>query len=837
MGSGVAGDASTAIDVNGNVIAVWAQSDGTRNNAWANRYTPSAGWGTATLIETDNAGTATTPQIAMDGSGNAVAVWTQSDGTRDNVWANRYTVGSGWGTAALIETDNLGNASEVKLAVNAAGQAQAVWAQSDGVRTNIWANRYTPGSGAGTGWGTATLLETDNLGAAGAPQIALDSSGNAVAIWQQSSGSRINVWANRFVQGAWGTAQRIENNENNLSDPSIAPQLAMDTNGNAMAVWTQISTRTFGNTSVIWANRFTASTGWASAVPIDSQANIRSLNPQIAMDASGNLLAIWSSTRADLGGPLTTIHANRYTAGSGWGTSQELLATASTATSLQGVRFRFATNAQGKEPVLVWADSSNFWSLRYTPGAGWGSRTLVFPDFRSGTPDSNLLSKFALNFDANGNAVAVFSRLDGLQTNLWANTFSTNPVAAEPPPAAGVKVWRTPGLIETDTANSFTPKLVTDTNGNMLAVWRTDIGIWANRYIPSTGWGTATSIHRVTSVSGPLQLALDASGNAVATWTQPGPTGELWASRYSAGSWGAATQIASGTPSDVRLAVQPDGGVIALWSRFENNLPLWASRYTPGVGWSANLPVSGLTTRSEHQLAIDSRGNALAVWIQPGATSQSVWFSRLAAGSTTWTAPARVENVTNSQTLVSLALAFDANDNALVTWGERGLLGFVLWAAPYTPAGGWGSPVRGTGPLADTISSIATDFDGAGNALVVWATESFTNGAQQISSFAYTASGGWGSATQIGNTTGPNVRIVKAGSDRLAFWQIGQNNCLSSRLKPGTGWTPVAGLFDDFRTGGSTGCPELAYDASGNGVAVWSRFDGVQTNVWSNTYR
>jgi hypothetical protein len=58
---------------------------------WANRYTASSNsWGTAALIETDNADSAFHPQIAVDGSGNAIAVWYQFDGMRSSIWANRY---------------------------------------------------------------------------------------------------------------------------------------------------------------------------------------------------------------------------------------------------------------------------------------------------------------------------------------------------------------------------------------------------------------------------------------------------------------------------------------------------------------------------------------------------------------------------------------------------------------------------------------------------------------------------------------------------------------------------------------------------------------------------
>ena len=72
-------------------MVVWYQYNGTCFNIWSNRYTAATGtWGTAELIEADNAGDARYPQVAVDSSGNAVAVWQQSDGTRYNIWSNVY---------------------------------------------------------------------------------------------------------------------------------------------------------------------------------------------------------------------------------------------------------------------------------------------------------------------------------------------------------------------------------------------------------------------------------------------------------------------------------------------------------------------------------------------------------------------------------------------------------------------------------------------------------------------------------------------------------------------------------------------------------------------------
>ena len=112
---------------------------------------PGFGWGTAELIETEAGDTfAYAPQVAVDPQGNAIAVWMQDDGRGPfNILANRFVPGVGWGTAELIETD-AGDAGLPRVALDSQGNAIAVWHQG-GIRDNIWANRFVPG----VGWGTA----------------------------------------------------------------------------------------------------------------------------------------------------------------------------------------------------------------------------------------------------------------------------------------------------------------------------------------------------------------------------------------------------------------------------------------------------------------------------------------------------------------------------------------------------------------------------------------------------------------------------------------------------------------------------------------------------------
>jgi hypothetical protein len=390
--------AQIAIDPYGNALAVWAQHDGTSYNIWANRYTASAGWGTAGLIETGT-GDANSPQIAIDANGNAIAVWHQSDGTRDNIWANRYTAGAGWGTASLIETGD-GTTTYPQIAIDANGNAIAVWRQYDGTRYNIHANRY---DAAGAGWGTASLIESGN-GNVLEPQIAVDPNGNAMAVWPQVDGTSYSIWANRYIAGAgWGTASLIDT----AAGAAHEPQIAIDPNGNVIAVWIQQDGTAFS----IHANRYDAAgAGWGTASLIET-ATGEAYDPQIAIDRSGNAIAVWRQ----FDGTRFNIHANRYAAGTGW-VEASLIETGDG--GAYGPQIAFDPNGNA---IAVWYqfDSAyaSIYANRYTAAAGWGTASSIETSAGDvGNPQ--------IAFNPNGKAIAVWPQSDDNgYYNVWANRF------------------------------------------------------------------------------------------------------------------------------------------------------------------------------------------------------------------------------------------------------------------------------------------------------------------------------------------------------------------------------------------------------------------------------
>lgn len=394
-----------ALDGSGNAIAVWHQDNGTRTSIWANRYDATTrAWGTPQLIETNDEGNAVFPQLAVDNAGNFTVVWLQNELFNDNwaanVWSNRFNAATGaWETARRVKNHDGQGAIDYQVAVDAVtGDAIAVWDQYDGARYNVWANRYSRSTGA---WGAPQLLETGDAGTAAYPQVAIDSNGAAIAVWQQSDGAKFNVWANRYANGSWGTAQAIEGN----AGDAYLPKVCIDNSGNAMVVWQQNDGTRFN----IWANRYGAGGGsWGTAQLIQSVTTENAYGVSIAVDSGGNAIAAWNQGVDNA----LSIWACRYSAATGTWDSGRRFDTGGTSVYPR-VTFDGSDNA-----TVVWTHSSgDIWSNIYTASAGsWGTSQA---DFRfTGLPFTGL-PVIAVN--ASGNSMAVWEMYSAGRYNIWAN--------------------------------------------------------------------------------------------------------------------------------------------------------------------------------------------------------------------------------------------------------------------------------------------------------------------------------------------------------------------------------------------------------------------------------
>jgi hypothetical protein len=377
------------------------------------------------------------------------------------------TVIRNWGTAEIIGSI-VGSASNAQVAINDAGDAMVIWRQYYDSRYNIWAKRYKASSGA---WGSAVKIQTNYTESAYEPQVAIDSNGNATAVWiQQNGGYFQEVWANRYnaLTDTWGTAENIEIYNSNSS---YSPNIAINASGNAIAIWTQSENISYGNYN-IWINRYTASTqSWSTAdliVAASSDADIT--YPSVAIDVNNNALIVWLRSDNTNG---CSIWSKQYNATLGtW--SSEKLVIADTGNTYPDNAPKVSINDSG-DAIAIWKASDgiryNIWANNYTASTqSWGTAVKIETD------NSGDAINPKVKISTSGDAIAIWSQSDGARYNIWTNHYT-----------ASTQSWGTAAQIETDNSgDTINPQVNTNAFGDAKAIWfqsdGTNYNVWLNLY-------------------------------------------------------------------------------------------------------------------------------------------------------------------------------------------------------------------------------------------------------------------------------------------------------------------------------------------------------------------
>jgi len=174
------------------------------------------------------------PQVVVDTSGRVSAVWTRSDGSNFRIQTSDRTAAGPWSAPQTISDPGM-SASGPNLAVDPSGNVLAVWTRFDGSNGRIQA-AYKPAAGT---FGVPATVSASG-GDASAPDVSIDNSGNAIVVWQRSDGTNLRVQAAIRSPGSGGTFGAIST----LSAPGqdgFEPKAAAgpSTDNNAAVVWTR----------------------------------------------------------------------------------------------------------------------------------------------------------------------------------------------------------------------------------------------------------------------------------------------------------------------------------------------------------------------------------------------------------------------------------------------------------------------------------------------------------------------------------------------------------------------------------------------------------------------
>lgn len=272
-------DPQIATDSNGDVVAVWVENSIIKSSS----KPLNMNWTSAVTLSNTNA---SSPRLVSDLSGNAIAIWLE--GT--TVKAASKPFGGSWSASTALSTSGAANPA---LAIDSAGDVIAAWAKSGGIQT---ATKLF-----GANWQNAVSITSTS---ATLPSIAVSGTGTnkrAVVVWNGLSGTTNVIYASsKLLTGNWTTQQVISNTNFQAGFPNVA----MDANANATAVWYQynVTNSIYSQVNVNVASRDVISGNWSTPLSLsaDGIRNPATLVARVAYDANGNAVAIWNTSFDDM---------------------------------------------------------------------------------------------------------------------------------------------------------------------------------------------------------------------------------------------------------------------------------------------------------------------------------------------------------------------------------------------------------------------------------------------------------------------------------------------------------------------------------------------------------
>lgn len=420
-------------------------------------------------------------------------------------------------------------------------------------------------------WGTAERVSPpDASGNATPPAVAIDSSGNATAIWHQIPERR--VWAaRRSASGSWEPPTLLDSQTVTFYRQTAARKVAMDTAGDAVAVWGRFD-------GSVWASWSALGAPWTPPVRLTESGEV-GLDPTVALDPAGDGFAVWQTGRPNEPSRETRIRARRV-AGGRWEPAQEIqLSFAETGGSPE-----VAVGNDGTA-VAVWHELRSgvfrIWANRYRPGKGWDMAQSISPEKQG---EGALFADIGV--DALGNAMAVWMyRRGGSPWDIEARRFDAG------------RGWETLAAVATGGPHHEYPRVAVDPAGNALAVWHEapDGGrfeVWAAWFAAGSGWGPAQRLQSPTAWGADAPgVAVDARGNGIVAWRRgDGDRRIVWAARFQpTGGWGPPDEIGTGPPARIEvgrvaIALSPGGDGIAARQQWDGTrFAIWANRLVAGA--------------------------------------------------------------------------------------------------------------------------------------------------------------------------------------------------------------------------------------------------------------
>jgi hypothetical protein len=281
--------------------------------------------------------------------------------------------------------------------------------------------------------------------------------------------------------------------------------------------------------------------------------------------------------------------------------------------------------------------------------------------------------------------------------------------------------------------------------------------------------------------------------------------------------------------SKQQVAFDRGGDAVAVWQSGAPSVVQAAAR-PPGGSFTVPQTLSDPSQESfTPDVAIDAHGDAVAVWLHFDGKNKRVQAAYRPAGGSFGTpqtiSPAGFD-------AAEPRVALDESGDAVVVWSLKSGKAAKIQVAVAPPGGGFGGPVDLTGFTAvERVPQVA--FDPYGNAIAVW--EGAEGATLRIQESAMPAGGSFGTSQFLsgaGTNAGDPQVAFDASGDALAVWRY--DGAPASTIQ--ATYRPAGGVFGAPVTVSASSAqpaqvPQVAFDGLGSGVVTWQQSDGTNPRV------
>lgn len=287
-------------------------------------------------------------------------------------------------------------------------------------------------------------------------------------------------------------------------------------------------------------------------------------------------------------------------------------------------------------------------------------------------------------------------------------------------------------------------------------------------------------------------------------------------------AWSTAETISTGgNNNEINLAVDGSGNAVVVWTFGDYPYTsIQSATYDSGTAtWTSLGDITGTGLYRNPKVAVDSLGNAVAVWEHYTSGYQNIESSQLPIGYS-WTSPVTISSAGFNE---SPHIGFDGSDNAFAIWASRTYDKIVVTR---TVSGSWITPVDLAVDGGNFFPLLATS--NGSTVIALWYNQ------ELASAFTSTfVSGTWGDPALI-NQSSSNLQddaqiALNTAGTAFAVWNYLADGTILAASRPIDGdWSSTSDLISDDLPNSS---PHVVVDNYGNAFAIWTDFNAIGIKV------